>query len=171
MKRFALICFALLLGVLCSSCSEDDDEIIIDSAPVSAPVFLSYGEYSYTEDLENGDHNELKKVVVIKSKKEFAKYNHISNSFNNEDLSILESFDFDHSSLLLVLGIHPTSLGVLKNDITKKGGKYQIKIVFEHYGISLQAFTPWYSVYKVPKNVKASNYVVEVTQEWKEWEE
>ena len=165
MKRFALICFALLLGVLCTSCSEDDDEIIIDSAP----VFLSYGEYSYTEDLENGDNKELKKVVVIKSKKEFAKYNHLHNSFNNGDLSSLDSFD--NSSLLLVLGIHPTSLGVLKNDISKKGGKYQIKIVFEHYGISFQVLTPWYAVYKVPKNTNVSNYVVEVTSEWKEWEE
>lgn len=86
-------------------------------------------------------------------------------------MSLLDSFDFDNTSLLLVLGIHPTSLGVLKNDISKKGGKYQIKIVFEHYGISFQVLTPWYAVYKVPKNTNVSNYVVEVTSEWKEWEE
>ncbi len=68
MKKIILICFAFLFGVLYSSCSNDDEEIVIDSEP----VYLSYGYYH--GDIKYGEKNEPKEVMIIKSEKDFKKY-------------------------------------------------------------------------------------------------
>ena len=168
MKRFVLICFALLIGVLCISCSDNDEEITNGSAPVLEPVFLSYGEF-YGSDIEYGKHNEPAEVVVIKSEKELRKYQGGFLPF--DDPALHESFDFNNSSLLLILGLHSSSLGALREHVTKQGRKYHIDIVFEHSGVVFWAFTPWYIAYKVPKNAKANSFIVDVTTEWKETED
>ena len=167
MKRFVLICIALLLGVLCISCLYNDEEITKGSAPVLEPVFLSYGEY-LGSDIEYDKHNEPAEIVVVKSEKELRKYQGGFYPFDAPDF--LESFDFNNSSLLLIFGLHSSSLGTLKDQITKQGRKYHIDIVFEHSGPVSWAFTPWYIAYKVPNNANAQSFIIDVTTKWKETE-
>lgn len=156
-----LICLTLLFGVLFSSCANHDEEIVTDSEP----VYLSYGYYH--GDIKYGENNEPKEVMIINSEKDFKKYRDL---LSFEDPLRSETFNFKESSLLLILGIHNTSFGPLKSDIEKEGVFYHIHLTFMDPNLTLQALSPWYAAYKVPKNSKAANFIVDVStvRNWQE---
>lgn len=161
MKKFILICITLLFGVFYSSCSNDDKEIAIDSEP----IFLSYGYYH--GDIKYGENNEPKEVMIIKSENDFKKHRDLL-SFDDPLRS--ETFNFNESFLLLILGIHNTSFGPLKSDIEKEGVFYHIHLTFMDPNLTLQALSPWYAAFIVPKYSKTANFIVDVStvRNWQE---